>query len=260
LTFALNAHRGWSSWSQCAAQQCAALVLWLPSRDPATVSCAPKFEIKLAWTLSDMSRYPAGKFRLWVGQPVNAPFVTPPISLRGFLIVCILSVTGTLLYAVDTQLRMGTSTPGGKEIFVSLLYFILPVLIAHSIAVNRSISRPLIVLYTSAIAFQIFRWLEGRPESFQYRTECIASVSIGFLMILWWLFGNIKMRVYYALISGRDLPDDLPLPADELLAPGRFERSFRRIARKVAPHTEKAIVILILAAVLLGWASMTVRW
>ncbi len=199
-----------------------------------------------------MARGFAGKLRLWVGQPVNAPFVTPPISLRGFLIVCILSVTGTLFYAVATQLRVGTSTPDVKEIFVSLLYFVLPVLIAHSIAVNRAISRPLIVIYTSAIAYQIFRWLERTPESFQYRTESLFSVGIVVLMILWWLFGNMKMRVYYALISGRDLPDDIPLPADEILAPGRFERIFGRIAQKVAPHTEKAIVLLIIAAVLLG--------
>ena len=103
-----------------------------------------------------MGRFPAGKLRLWVGQPVNAPFVTPPLSLRAYLILCILSVTGTLVYGVANQLGgVGSSNLSSLEmIFVSVVYFVLPILIAHTISTNRAISRPLIIFYSAAASYQ----------------------------------------------------------------------------------------------------------
>lgn len=203
-----------------------------------------------------MGRWPAGKIKLWVGQPVNAPFVTPPISLRLALIVCVISVTGTLVYAVAVQLRMGYETAHAAMIFVAVLYFVLPVLIAHSIAVNRWFSRPLLLIYAFAVAFQVVSHALGQPWTREEKAGVLFLTGIVCAGIFWWLYWTVKMRVYYAMISGRELPTGLDRPVDEILGPGRSEVAVTRMFRRVAPYAEKAVIVIIVLAVLLAFAQM----
>ena len=201
-----------------------------------------------------MSRAPTGRLRLWWGQPVNAPFVTPPASLRFMLILCVLSVTGTLIYSVATTLAMST-IPSATYLAIALVYFILPVLIAHAIAVNRWHSRPLIVVYSLAIAWQAARWLEALPDA--ERQLGYVWTGIFLLVVFSWLYGSMKLRVYYALITGRELPKGLRVPAEDILAPGPVERVFRRFAAFIGPHIELATLIVGIIFVIAAVAAMT---
>ncbi|MDJ0941034.1 MAG: hypothetical protein QNJ00_14835 [Woeseiaceae bacterium] len=203
-----------------------------------------------------MGRFPAGNLRLWTGQPVNAPFVTPPVSLRIFLVLCILSIAGTLFYGVITQLEMGGRIDPVRDVVVALVYFVLPVLVAHSIAVNRWISRPLIVLYVAALAWRALGWLTMLPDGQRNAGYLIVGLSV--VVLLSWLFLATKMRVYYALISGKAPPDHLERPIDEILAPSHAEVWFTRIAKAIAPYVERGIIVLVFVSIVLAVISMNV--
>ena len=197
-----------------------------------------------------MSRYSAGRFRLWVGQPVNAPYATPPASLRALVILCIISATGTLVFGVANQLSpSGSMTASFREagLFVGC-YFLLPILIAHTIATNWPISRALISTYAFAIAYQAYLAVDGLRTSAEHKGFGVAAMLLFLLSALWWLFGSKKMRVYYSLIMGKGLPADLDEPINELIAPGRAERLFGRFANAVAPFFEGAVIVVVVVA------------
>ena len=65
------------------------------------------------------------------------------------------------------------------------------------------------------------------------------------------------MRVYYALVTGRDLPNDLDRPVEEIMGPGPAEQTFRRVGSLVAPYAELAVVALVFAGLVLAWMSMS---
>lgn len=198
-----------------------------------------------------MGQFPAGKLRLWAGQPVNAPFVTPPLSLRVALVMCILSVTGTLIYGVAVQLRTSTNVAVVELVYVTVLHFLLPLLIAWSIAVNRQFSRPLLAIYTLLVTFEAFFWIRAQSWPQQNQTYAWLGLATAVLLVFVWLYATLRMRIYYALISGRALPDGLPRSAEEILQPGRFEKMFGRLSQFVAPYFEfLAVLIVILALVL----------
>ncbi|MCH9694846.1 MAG: hypothetical protein K0U72_10085 [Gammaproteobacteria bacterium] len=199
-----------------------------------------------------MSRYSAGKLRLWFGQPVNAPYATPPASLRAMVIVCIISATGTLVAGVANQLALGGSATSSFQeaaVFVGC-YFLLPILIAHTIATNWPISRILICAYVFTITYQVFFSIDGLRTSTEYRAFAMAGLFLFVLSSLWWLFGSKKMRLYYSLVMGQGLPSDLEGPIDELIAPGRAERLFGRFAKAVAPFFEGAVIVLVIVGLI----------
>ncbi len=205
-----------------------------------------------------MGRFSAGKFYLWYGQPVNTPFVTPPMSLRGFLIVCVLSVTGTLVYGVATELSFGDSPnySGTEMIGIAVLYFLLPILAAHTIATNHAISRPLIGIYIGAVAIKALWLLEAAQLSDNLRGGYVLLGVLVLSVLFWWLFLSTKICVYYRLITGGELPTDLDRSVEEIMSPGRVERLFGRFAQTIAPYTESAVVVLVIVSVLLAWVSM----
>lgn len=204
-----------------------------------------------------MSRYPAGKFYLWYGQPVNVPHVTPPLSLRAFLVVCILSVTGTLFYGVATELGGGPRYSPLEMTGIAIVYFVLPVLAAHTISTNHAVSRTLISVFLVALTTRALSILESASIGDDARA---ILMLVGFVvagLLVWWLFFSMKIRVYYALITGADIPIGLDRPVEEVLGASPMERRFGRFAKKVAPYTEKILIVLVIVTVILAWASMT---
>lgn len=207
-----------------------------------------------------MSRAPAGKLKLWIGQPVNAPFVTPPMSLRLVLILCILSVTGSLLYAVFDQLghsSFGSASMAEKAVLVG--YFLLPILIAVTISTNRAISRPIILIFTLAVAYQVLSGLEHMNISPELRAVSIVLVALIVAGIARWLFGSSRLRLYYALISHLPVPEDLEPAIDELTRPGRFESGFAAVGRVLVPYLEIAVVVIIIGALIYAF-GLTGPW
>jgi hypothetical protein len=166
--------------------------------------------------------------------------------------MCILSVTGTLIYGVAVQLRTSANVAVVEMVYVAVLHFLLPLLIAWSIAVNRQFSRPLLALYTLVVAFEVFFRIRAQTWSQPNQTYAWLGLATVMLLVFVWLYGTLRMRIYYALISGRALPDDLPQPAEEILQPGQFEKMFGRLSRFVAPYFEFLAVLIVILALFLA--------
>lgn len=202
-----------------------------------------------------MGRFPAGNFRLWTGQSVNAPFVTPPVSLRLVMVLSIISVVATLVLGVLTQLGHtgGWAISDIGQAFVAAVYFVLPVLIAVAISTNRVSSRPLILIYSLAVTWQLIARLDRIIESPDTRGAALFAITLALIGITWWLYRSPRLRVYYALISDRPMPDDLAADVERLTSPGRFESAFGRAGQFIAPYLEVIVVVLVIATVLIAF-------
>ena len=198
-----------------------------------------------------MGRFPAGKFNLWIGQPVHAPHVNPPFSLRAFSFLCILVIAGLLVFTVFEQLQPGTSSAApGLMIATAVVYFVLPIAIILAVWTNRGASRPLIVLFLAAVTMHAVIATAGVPEISSY-IRMLAAAEI--LIVAGWLFISLKLRVYFAIVNDKPLPTDLPRPVEEILAPGNLERWFQRTSDTVAPFLELLVTFLILSAVIVAY-------
>lgn len=201
---------------------------------------------------------PADKLKLWIGQPVNAPFATPPIGLRTILIVCVLSVVAALILGVLRQLAPGgTPTDSAFDlIIIAGFYFVLPIVVSVTVVTNRILSRPLSLAFLGFLAFKAAQFVDTLPYSPQNRAYIVAAIGLAWLWMLWWMYRSARMRLYYCLISGQPVPNDLSERVDELTSPGRVESLFGRVSRRMANYTEIVAAILILAFVFIAWASM----
>jgi hypothetical protein len=209
--------------------------------------------------VGDVSR-PADKLKLWVGQPVNAPFVTPPIGLRAILIVCVLSVIATLIQGVARQLSLG-GTPADSAFDLAVIagfYFALPIVVSVTIVTNWPLNRPLSIVFFGFLALKASQFADTLSYSPETRTYIAVAIGLLWLWQIWWMYRSARMRVYYCLVSGGSIPADLRERIEELTSPGRFEELFGRFSRWIGNYTEIAAATLILAFVFIAWASMTI--
>jgi hypothetical protein len=64
---------------------------------------------------------------------------------------------------------------------------------------------------------------------------------------VWWLYRSQKLRVYYAMILDKEVPDDLVVA--EVLAPSRFEAWLSRVGELVSPWLEALVVVIVLGSI-----------
>jgi len=174
------------------------------------------------------------------------------------VIVALLSVTGTLLFAVGNQLQMGgPSVSSPTEMgFIAICYFVLPVLIAHTVSMNWSVSRILIFAYASAVAFQGFQYVARVHATPVYKGAVATGIVLALLIVLWWLFYSRRLRLYYSLISHTGIPEDLDAPPEELALPGRIEALLGSVARRIAPWLEQGVIALVFITLALAlWSA-----
>ncbi|NOX70237.1 MAG: hypothetical protein GXP15_13695 [Gammaproteobacteria bacterium] len=205
-----------------------------------------------------MGRFPTRKFKLWSGQPVNAPDVMPPMALRVMVILSVLSVTGTLIYGVTQQLAIGGTPEISvlKAMTIAGFYFVLPVLIALTILTNRSVSRFLILTYAAFVSFQLLNSFDVSRDITADRISFMMSILVFLLALVWWLYRSARMRIYYRLISGHPDAADLKTYEDLISVPGTVEGWFLSLSKRVAPYFEMATGLLIVVFVVLAIAQM----
>lgn len=189
----------------------------------------------------------------------HAPAVRPPGLLSLFSVLCILSMIGTLAYAVALTVMSssGHSIDPLQGVVIAQIHFLLPVLIAYSVSTNSSWSRPLIAIYSSALAAQMllgFGYLAPMAESF----ESAAGVTLTVLaLILVWLYGSPKMRIYYALIQDRPLPASLAERAIDYVENPWPGPKTRAAFDWLSDHMETIVLLGLIVTVILAFARTT---
>jgi hypothetical protein len=205
---------------------------------------------------------PGVKVRFWSPRYKNMPSVEPPGLLKLASILAIFSVVGVLIYAVALALSgtVGAVFKTSAAISVAVVHFVMPLGAIYTVATNSPLSRIVILAYSLVVygtTVAGIGFLGGLQINFV--TKFVVSTVV-LVSVLSWLLGSLKMRVYYAVISGSELPDGLDRSADEILAPGAIECSLSRIGDKLGPIAEVVAGLLVIAgcayAFLVTWGGL----
>lgn len=203
---------------------------------------------------------PATKIRFWTPKVRNRSYVQPPALLKLISALCVFSIVGTIIYYLVVALGdvvSGSSIEPTSALYVSILHFLLPLLIAVAISTNSGTSRILIVAYFlilgSATALG-----KGFLGSLAIDETLRATLAIGLLVsVSAYLYLGSKARAYYALLSGDEVPTGVGDEAVELVEnPWPGERG-RAVIEWLVDHLETIVILGLIVAVILGWRSMT---
>lgn len=199
---------------------------------------------------------PAGKLKLWTGGYVNRPGVEPPVVLRIVLFCLLLLSLFTLVYGA--VIAMGFGNPSGTAVYnagLVALFFLLPFVIAYLISTNHPSSRPLLVVFFVGVGIVLFP-ANPSVEAMMERPIFFAALAL-FTGILYWLYGSARARVYYALIRGKPIPDDLAHLVDQLVSPTATEKLARRVWAFFEPLSPFFLIGFALLIVYAGFANLT---
>lgn len=200
---------------------------------------------------------PGTRIRFWSPKFKSKPSVEPPGLLRLLSGLSIVSVVGVLIYAVALSLDGIWSTTGGSEsaAYIAVLHFMLPLCVAYTVSTNSWLSRPLIAVYSIVLCGATLfgkGFLGGLL--IDSTVKAITATSV-LALVMAWLFGSPRMRIYYALLSGKPIPPALESRAYELAAKSSLDPRTQRAADWVADHLETVVMLGFIVVVLYAWVS-----
>lgn len=197
---------------------------------------------------------PADKLKLWTGGYINRPDISPPLFLRIIMVLCMLSLIGTLVYAVFSILGnvddFGGSIAGMMLLVV--ICFVFPLAILYAISTNSPVSRWLLVAYFGATSVAISNSSIVEPKG--------GSVVIGFVAFsigsLMWLFASPRARVYFALVKHAPVPDELSHLVEKFTSVSASELWFRRLGKILEPLEPIFVLIFSIVLVIAGFKNL----
>jgi len=200
---------------------------------------------------------PGVKFKLRKFGFKNKPSVDPPGLLRLVAVLSIFSVVGVLVYSVF-QTTTGMEFSGmatEKAAYIAMLHFILPFCVFYAVSTNSVLSRILIVVYLLILYFATIAGKGYLGElSIDSEAKLVVTTAALFL-ILAWLFRSPKMRLYYALIADKPVPEDLEARASELIGMNRLSPKNRATVEWLIDHVENIILLGFIVVVIIAFIS-----
>lgn len=200
-------------------------------------------------------RWSGVKFKLWTGGFTNTPNIDPPWLLKFVSVLAILSMVGSLIYAV-------ASTLGGPDfsvldnedaIYVSILHFLLPIVITYTVTTNSPLSRIVILGYVLILYVSTLRG-KGFLGGLEIAPSLMLVISTSVLIaIALWLFASPKMRFYYAVIAGRPVPPDLESKTAEYVDDAKINPKLRIMLDWVSDHLETMALVGLILVVLYAY-------
>jgi hypothetical protein len=197
---------------------------------------------------------PGTKVRLWSPKFTNRPDVEPPALLKLVGAISVFSAAASLVYAVFATLNFAGPV-GAEAAYVAVLHFVLPVCIFYTINVNSPLSRFAIGLYVitlSAATVLGKGFLGSLPIS---QTSRVAAAVAGVALVLLWLSVSPKMRFYYAVITGRPVPEELKARTDELRGGFTLSPRASTVLEWLVDRMETAVLLGFIAVVFYAWWS-----
>ena len=188
---------------------------------------------------------PGVKIPFWSHRFKHHPDVDAPALLRLVGALSIVSIIGTLVYAVFTALS-ATGLSHGVErgmVYIAVLHFMLPFVVLYTISTNSWLCRPFIALYNIILcgATVTGYGVLGSIEMNEVLRTVFASVFL--VMVLLWLYWTPAMRVYYAVISGRPIPEGLEDYQDRLIAGSSLSPKWRGRIESLLEHMETLVMV-----------------
>ncbi len=202
---------------------------------------------------------PGIKVPFWPHRYKNKQDVDAPALLRLVAALSMISIVGTLVYAVYHALSTLDFYGSGtyEPLYIALLHFVLPFMVLYTISTNSWLSRPFIALY-NLILFGATVTGHGVLGSIGVSEVTKVSVASVFLLaVLLWLYASPTMRVYYALISGRPIPEGLEHKQDRLNAGRSLSPKWRGRVEWLLDNLETLVMVGFIIACILAYLGTT---
>ncbi len=172
---------------------------------------------------------PGVKIPFWSHRFKHRSDVDAPPLLRLVGALSLLSVVGTLVYAVFEALSATGFSHGVERgmLYIALLHFALPFVVLYTISTNSWLSRPLIALY-NLILYGATISGYGVLGAIEMNETLRLVFASGFLLLVFcWLYVSPVMRLYYATLSGRPIPESLEKYEHKLVAGSSLSPKWR---------------------------------
>ena len=201
---------------------------------------------------------PGTKIRFWNPRHTNRPDIGPPLLLRLVSGLAILSVAGSLLYAVQQTLStIGLSSPRSIDsIYVAVLHFILPLLAAYTISNNYPVSRSVLVVYTLVLTVATLLGIGVLGQLAAQQAIIAIGLPAMFTGFIFWLYLGRKAKVYYWLIAGKPVPDEYCDVAEALREDRWLNPRVREASNRVLDNLEIITMIGFILLVLLAFVFL----
>ncbi len=188
---------------------------------------------------------PGVKIPFWSHRFKHHPDVDAPALLRMVGALSIFSIVGTLVYAVFTAIS-ATGLSHGVEsgmLYIAVLHFVLPFVVLYTISTNSWLSRPFIALYNMILCGATIAGygVLGSIEMNEILRFVFASAFL--VMVVLWLYWSPAMRVYYAVISGRPIPEGLERYQNKLVAGSSLSPKWRGRIERLLEHMETLVMV-----------------
>lgn len=202
---------------------------------------------------------PGVKIPFWSHRFKHKPDVDAPALLRLVAALSIMSIVGTLVYAVFKAVSVTGHSLGVDEgaIYIAILHFALPFVVLYTISTNSWLSRHFIALY-NLILYGATVTGHGVLGSIEVsETLRFATASAFLLAVILWLYVSPTMRVYYAVISGKPIPEGLEDRQSKLVAGSSLSPKWRGRVEWLLENMETLILVGFIVTCILAFLSTT---
>ncbi len=200
---------------------------------------------------------PGIKIPFWSHRFKNKQDVDAPALLRLVAALSMVSIVGTLVYAVFHALSsLGFYDSGSYEpLYIASLHFVLPFIVLYTISTNSWLSRPFIALYNLILYGATISGygVLGSVDVGEVFRVSVASVFL--VAVLLWLYASPTMRVYYAIVSGRPIPERLEHKQEQLVAGRSLSPKWRGRVEWLLEHLETLVMVGFIVACVLAYLS-----
>ncbi|MEM1176613.1 MAG: hypothetical protein AAGA33_03035 [Pseudomonadota bacterium] len=196
---------------------------------------------------------PGTRVRFWTPRYTNRPDIGPPLPLRIVSGLSILSVVGTLLYAVFETLSTLESwgLSAFDALYIAVLHFLLPLAAAYTLSGNYPISRLVVSLYCLTLAGATATG-RGMLGALAADSTLLAILVPGLLVsFVAWLFLAPGPRAYYLMVAGRDVPEPLRSAAASLKESRWLSERVRHALDRLLDYLELFTMIGFIVTVIL---------
>lgn len=198
---------------------------------------------------------PGQRIRFWSPKFLNEPDVAAPGLLRLLAGVGMFSVAGVPMYAVALAVT-GTDIDNAEAAYVAVVHFVLPLGLFYAVNANSPLSRPIVAVYflILGVATYLGKGFLGHIAIDQVITQAATIVILP--VVLLWLYATPKMRVYYALIRGRDIPFELEERRNDLTTTDWLGPRSKAMLSAVLDNMETIVLMGFILATLAAFWGM----
>lgn len=181
---------------------------------------------------------------MWTGGYTHKSSVDAPWLLKFAAVLAILSIVGALLFGVAVAIgAMDIGMSANTAIYIAVLHFLMPIGVVYTVTTNSLLSRFIILVYVVTLYVATMRGM-GVLGTLDIDPTLRGAVATGILfVVVLWLFGSPKMRLYYALISNSEIPSELESQAAAYMDGSKLNPRVRRALDWIADHVETIVLL-----------------